>query len=217
MPTDSSQVATGRVASIDQPDIAAALVGLQRIGHVSDVLGCSITLADLGVKRGHLREARRTLERALAQAGSGVRGTADMYVGLSQLAWERNDLDSAREHLRRSDELGPRAGLPQNAYRWRVAMARVREAEGDLAGARELLDEAIQVYVGDFSPDVRPVPAMRARVLAAQGDLAAAHDWIRQQGLSVEDEPSYLYPRCAASRSPRPRTRVRRAPRRPHE
>ena len=44
-------------------------------------------------------------------------------------------------------------------------MARIREAEGDLGEAVDLLDEAERMYVGDFSPNVRPVPAMRARVL----------------------------------------------------
>ena len=48
-------------------------------------------------------------------------------------------------------------------------MARVREAEGDLDAALELLDEAERVYTRDFSPNVRPVPAMRARVLDRAG------------------------------------------------
>ena len=48
-------------------------------------------------------------------------------------------------------------------------MARVLEAKGDLAGALALLDEADRVYVGDFSPNVRPVPALRARVWLRQG------------------------------------------------
>ena len=30
------------------------------------------------------------------------------------------------------------------------------------------------MYVGDYSPNVRPVPARRARVLAAHGDVAGA-------------------------------------------
>jgi LuxR family maltose regulon positive regulatory protein len=174
---------------------AAAALGLQRLGHISDVLGCSITLADIENTQGRLRQAQSTFERALELArpeGPGLRGTADMYVGLSQLAWERNDLDTASGYLRRSEELGARAGLPQNPYRWRVAMARVREADGDLAGARDLLDAATRVYVGDFSPNVRPVPALRARILAAQGDLSAANDWVRQRRLSVDDELSYL-------------------------
>ena len=53
--------------------------------------------------------------------------------------------------------------MPQNRYRSLVAMARIREAEGDVAAAVDLLDEAERVYVGDFFPDVRPVAAVRAR------------------------------------------------------
>ena len=48
------------------------------------------------------------------------------------------------------------------------------------------------MYVGDFSPNVRPVAASRARVLLAEGRLADALDWAREQGLSDEDELSYL-------------------------
>ncbi len=172
---------------------SAAVLGLERIGHISDVLGCSITLADLEITRGRLRQAQTTLERALELAGHespGLRGTSDMYVGLSQLAWERNDLDAAGDYLRRSEDLGARAELPQNPYRWRVAMARIRAAEGDLDGALELLDAAIRVYVGDFSPNVRPIAALRTRLLIARGDLSAAQDWA--QDLSADDELSYL-------------------------
>jgi LuxR family maltose regulon positive regulatory protein len=48
------------------------------------------------------------------------------------------------------------------------------------------------VYDGDFSPNVRPVPALRARLLTAQGDLGGALGWARQQGISAEDDLSYL-------------------------
>jgi len=46
--------------------------------------------------------------------------------------------------------------------------------------------------VGDFSPNVRPVPAMRARVLAASGRLTDALAWAREQGISADDELSYM-------------------------
>ena len=46
--------------------------------------------------------------------------------------------------------------------------------------------------MGDFSPNVRPVPALRARVLAAQGTMAEALGWAREQGLSADDDLSYL-------------------------
>ena len=170
--------------------------GLQRAGHLSDVLGCSITLADIRTTQGRLGDAQRTFERALQLAaqepGTVLRGTADMYVGLSQIACERGDLHTATQHLLRSQELGEHTGLPQNPYRWRVAMARVREAEGDLGGALTLLDDAQRVYLGDFLPNVRPVPALRARVLAAQGRWGEALGWAREQGLSADDNLTYV-------------------------
>ncbi len=71
-------------------------------------------------------------------------------------------------------------------------MARIREAEGDLDGALDLLDEAERLYVGDFFPNVRPVPAVKARVWIAQGRLGEALGWAREQGLSADDDLSYL-------------------------
>jgi LuxR family maltose regulon positive regulatory protein len=170
--------------------------GMRRVGYIADVLGCSITLADIRITQGRLREALATYEQALRLAatedGTVLRGTADMYVGLSQIARERNDLPAATRHLRHAEELGEHTWLPQNPYRWRVAMAQVREAEGDLDGALDLLDAAQRVYMGDFSPNVRPIPALRARVLAAQGRVGEALAWARDQGLSAADELSYL-------------------------
>jgi LuxR family transcriptional regulator, maltose regulon positive regulatory protein len=175
---------------------SACVEGLRRAGFVADILGCSIALADIRSTQGRLGEALRTYEQALQlgpeQGGSVLRGTADMYVGMSEIARERDDLQAATQLLLRSQELGEQTGLPQNLYRWRVAMARVREAEGDLPGALDLLNEAERLYVSDFFPNVRPVPASRARVLIAQGRLGEALGWARELGLSVDDDLSYL-------------------------
>jgi LuxR family maltose regulon positive regulatory protein len=176
---------------------SAAVDGLRRAGHVSDVLGCSVTLGDLRITQGRLGDALRTYQDALRLAaaeegGSALRGTADMLVGLSQIAFERDDLQAAAGHLRRVDELGEHAGLPQHPYRWRVARARMCAAEGDLTGAVALLEEAQRVYVGDFSPNVRPVPAQRARLLLAQGRLAEALDWAREHDLTADDDLAYV-------------------------
>ena len=122
-----------------------AMASLERAGYHSDVLGGSIALADMRLAQGRLREAMSIFERGLQRAEQSqpvLRGAADMHVGLSQVLRERDELDAARQHLQASSELGEHVGLPQNRYRWRVAMARIREAEGDLSGALELLDEA---------------------------------------------------------------------------
>jgi LuxR family maltose regulon positive regulatory protein len=132
------------------------------------------------------------LQLAAEQGEKALRGTADMYVGMSELSREYNDLNAATQHLLRSRELGELAGLPQNRYRWCVAMARVREAHRDLDGAHELLQEAERVYMSDFFPNVRPIAALKARVWIAQGRLGEAFGWAREQGLAVENDLSYL-------------------------
>jgi LuxR family transcriptional regulator, maltose regulon positive regulatory protein len=175
---------------------AECMAGLRRAGHIADTFGCAIALADIRRTQGRLGEAMRTYEQALQRAsqpgGPVLRGTADMYVGMSEVQCERDDLPAATQQLLRSQELGEHNGLPQNRYRWRVAMARIRQADGDLGGALDLLDEAERLYVGDFFPNVRPVPALRARVRVAQGELGEALGWARERGLSVDDDLSYL-------------------------
>jgi LuxR family maltose regulon positive regulatory protein len=176
---------------------SVAVEGLERAGNISDVLGCSIALGDLRSTQGRLGDALRTYEDALRLAAAHevdgpLRGTADMVVGLSQIAFERDDLAAASAHLQRVDALGERLGLPQFPYRWRVARARLREAEGDLAGAVALLEEAERLYVGDYSPNVRPVAAQRARVLVAQGRVNEALDWALEQHLAPEDDLAYV-------------------------
>ncbi len=175
---------------------SACVAGLRQAGFVADILGCSIALADIRITQGRLGEALRTFEQALLlgpeQGGSVLRGTADMFVGMSEIARERDDLRAATQLLLRSQELGEHTGLPQNRYRWRVAMARVREAEGDLEDALDLLNEAERLYVSDFFPNVRPVPALKARVWIAQGRFDEALGWAREQVLSADDDLSYL-------------------------
>jgi LuxR family maltose regulon positive regulatory protein len=165
-------------------------------GYISPAIGGAITLADIQIAQGCLHEAMSTYERGLqwaTESGAPVqRGAADMYVGMSSLHREHNDLEAATQHLLTSQALGELAGLPQNPYRWCAAMARIREAQGDLDGALDLLDQAGRLYDGNFSPNVRPIATRKARVWLAQGRLGEALGWVREQGLSVENELGYL-------------------------
>ena len=71
--------------------------GLQRAGHIADVLGCSITLADIRITQGRLGDALRTYERALAARRPADPGPCcaerrTCTSGMSQIACERGDL-----------------------------------------------------------------------------------------------------------------------------
>ena len=169
---------------------------LQKVGFISDVVGGSVTLADIRITQGRLREAMSIYERGLQlatkQGASVLRGAADMHVGMSALYFERNELNTAEQHLLKSKELGELNELLKNPYRWRVTKAQIREAQGDLESALELLDEAESLYMGDFSPNVRPIQALKARVWVKQGELEKALDWARERKLSIEEELSYM-------------------------
>lgn len=115
-----------------------------------------------------------------------------MHVGLADRHLEINDLPAAITELERARDFGEHAGLPQEAYRWRVVMAGIREAEGDLAAAIDLLDEAERLYVADFLPAVRPVPAVRARTFARHGHLTQALEWPDTVDLTLDDSLNYL-------------------------
>jgi LuxR family transcriptional regulator, maltose regulon positive regulatory protein len=146
--------------------------------------------------QGRLHEAMRTYERGLQLASEPsapvLRGAADMHVGMSELEREHNDLSAAMQHLLKSQELGEFIGLPQHPHRWRVAMAQIRQAQGDFDGALELLLEAERLYVGDFFPNVRPIAALKSRVWIAQGNLGEALNWVREQSVSAQDNLEYL-------------------------
>jgi len=176
---------------------ADGMADLRLAGYISSAIGGAIVLADIQIAQGRRHEAMTTYERALQWAtepGAPVlRGAADMYVGMSALHREHNDLKTATQHLLTSQALGELAGLQQNPYRWCAAMARIREAQGDLDGALDLLDQAERLYDGAFSPNVRPVATRKTRVWVAQGRLGEALGWAREQGLSVENELSYLH------------------------
>jgi LuxR family maltose regulon positive regulatory protein len=169
---------------------------LRLAGFLADVVGCTVTLAELRLGQGRLGDAIALYDEGLrlATAGAGpvLRGAADMHVGLSDLHRRRGDLAAAAHHLARAAELGDIAGMPQNPFRRRAAEAALLHARGDTSRAIELLDEAERVYTTDFGPPIRPVPAMRARLWLRQGRLADAAAWARDARVCVDDDLSYV-------------------------
>jgi LuxR family maltose regulon positive regulatory protein len=113
-----------------------------------------------------------------------------VYVGLAEVAYERNELDSALRYVTEGIALSrqflpgtpPVAGL--------VTLAWIRQATGDPAGALEAIGEAGHAW-STTADLLYPYPAQRARLLLAQGDVAAAARWTHESGLRADDEPRY--------------------------
>jgi LuxR family maltose regulon positive regulatory protein len=150
---------------------------------------------------GEVQRARGNLDAALAiclpplDAVGESRQTAltgPAHVGLAQVLYERNELDAALDHATRGVALGRPLAFTQSLATGLAVVARIRHARGDAAGALAAMDEAGQAGP---SPQVvalfNPVPAQRARLLLAQGDVHAAAQWTAAAGLSQDDEPDY--------------------------
>lgn len=174
----------------------AAVRSLHAAGNLTDELATTVVLATMWLVRGQPHRARRLYEQALATAethpGPALATTGDLHVGLADVLREQGDLDAAASHLQTAGDLGERASLPENRYRWYTAMAALLVASGDLDGAAGMLEQAQPLYRPGYFPDVRPIPAIQARVRIAQGRLDDAAAWARAHHISPHDSASYL-------------------------
>ncbi len=173
-----------------------AVRSLHAAGNLVDELDATVVLADMWVASGRPSRARRLYEQALktATAGNGPypRATADLHVGLAELDRELGDVASAEAHLETARVLRERTSITENRHRWYVVMAQVRALIGELDAAPDLLDQAENLFRPGFYPDIRPIPAMKARVHIAQGDLDAAEEWARGHEVTSSEETTYL-------------------------
>jgi len=183
-------------------DLEAAkryLLGFQTmmwaVNDIANAIGITFVLADIQLVQGRLREVVSAYQQSLQLAQKrGLQfflGVSDLYRGLSEALCEQGDLDAAAEHLQTAQHLGERGALTGWPQRLSVAQARLKDAQGDVAGALALLDEAERQYVRSPLPD-RPIAALKARVLIRQGRLTEARSWARAQHLAPDDELSYL-------------------------
>ncbi|HEX4898388.1 MAG TPA: LuxR C-terminal-related transcriptional regulator, partial [Candidatus Limnocylindrales bacterium] len=174
---------------------ARGLASLERGGLLTDVVGARMIGADIRMAAGRLTDAMRIYEDGLARATRTqppLRGVTDMHTGLADVAYQRGRLDEAQAHLDAGRHLGDELGFPREPYRWRLVRARILQARGDLEAALALLEEAERLYLSEFSPDIHPVPAIRARVLIAHGRLAEARAWAVRARVTPADALSYV-------------------------
>ena len=156
----------------------------------------TFVLADIKMTLGQLHTVKSTYEQMLQLAIEYDEpmplGTEDVYIGISKLHRERGDLEAATQALLTGKKLGEQIELPDWQHRWCIAQARLKETLGDLDDALDLLNDAERCYVRTPVPDVRPIAALKTQIWISQGRMAEALGWVREQGISVDDDLSFL-------------------------
>jgi ATP/maltotriose-dependent transcriptional regulator MalT len=135
---------------------------------------------------------RKTLDIAAVSGAAPAPPAGPAYVGLGEVAYQRNELDSALRQVTEGIALCRQFRYPAPLATGLVTLAWIRQAQGNPARALEAMDEAERGSLGPAVTSLlNPVPVQRARLLLAQGDVAAAARWAEQRGLDPADEPGY--------------------------
>ena len=150
-------------------------------------------LALLRLAQGRLDAAALTCEQALdalVTSGRPPPAAGPSYAILAEIAYQRDELGLALRHATEGIALCRQFVYTPPLAGGLGALAMIRQATGDPAGALEAITEAGQASPGPAGLP-NPVPARRARLLLAQGDLPAAARFPQETGLGPDDEPDY--------------------------
>jgi LuxR family maltose regulon positive regulatory protein len=173
---------------------ADGIAGRRAVGLPTWGAWASYELGQVQYARGRLDAAVRTSEQALeaaARTGQPPSPTAGpAYVSLAELAYQRNELDRALDNAERGIALCRSFVYTMPLAAGLATLAWIRQAGGDPAGALDAMDEAVRASPGPPPGLLNPIPARRAQLLLAQGNLAAAARWTQENNLP--GEPDYV-------------------------
>jgi len=164
----------------------AARLG-HRTGNLMVAGGVLCNLAELSRKQGQLHKAQQLYQQALERAtdASGRRWpiAGRALLGLGELAREWNDFEAAARFLTDGIELVAQWGQV-GALGGYLSLARLRQAQGDFAGAGEALEKARQLALRTQTTDLDDliVEMYAAWLSMAQGNLNAARKWAQWRG-----------------------------------
>jgi LuxR family maltose regulon positive regulatory protein len=187
----SAQMSVGEIHAAEQSLREMARLG-QESGQLFTLVGAWSTLAWLQHLQLEPDQARTLCHQALEQA-VGPRGETLPLAGptlvlLGQIAYERNELAAAREHLTQglalAQQAGPSSGVMQAAFTlaWIQALSGGREAAlATASGTRQAAAQLNLPQVDAF------VAACEADLFLRLGDVSAAERWAETAGLSPGD------------------------------
>jgi LuxR family transcriptional regulator, maltose regulon positive regulatory protein len=159
------------------------------------ILRASYDLGQVQRAQGRLGAALRTYRQGLgvaSEAGHQLPPSGMAHVGLAEVLYERDELALAHQHATEGIALCRQLAFTQPLATGLAMLARIRQAQGDAAGAMDAIGQAERVELSpQVTPLLNPVPAWRAQLMLAHGEVAAVAQWASGRELTADDEPNY--------------------------
>jgi LuxR family maltose regulon positive regulatory protein len=218
-------IATWMLAFFDMVDgdIVGSTQALDRIATASQEAGnvmiavmTTCSLAELHLIRGQLDKARDIYQQALELATDEqeqrlpIAGMA--LMGLGEIWRERNDLEAAERHLSEGIEQIKRWG-EIGAMDGYISLAYVRQARGDVDGARDAIQKAQRVAAKFDATEMDDdlVAAHQAYLGIMQGDVEQPLHWLEGREWTADAALAELEERYSSGVRPDPSRRRRTA------
>jgi ATP/maltotriose-dependent transcriptional regulator MalT len=145
--------------------------------------------------RGHLGAALRTYRQALdiaSDTGRPLPFAGMAQVGMAEILHERGEAEEALARAADGVRLCRQLAYTLPLVAGLAVLAWIRQAQGDAAGALDAIGEAERAAPDSPVVDLlNPVPAVRARLALAHGEVTEASRWAQASGLGPDDQPGY--------------------------
>jgi LuxR family maltose regulon positive regulatory protein len=155
----------------------------------------TIGLGNIQEADNQLSLAAETYQRVLKLAGDQpLQMICEAHLGLARVLYEWNDLDAAQQHGRQSLQLARQYDRVIDRFvLCEVFLARLKLAQGDVAGAAALLAEASKsAHQQNFVYRIPEVAAAQVLTLLRQGHLAAAAHLAQTYDLPISQARVHL-------------------------
>ncbi len=165
-------------------------------GDYANALSALSSRGEVLEAEGQLRQAVQQFEQVLRLARAwGIPNapvTGYALAGLGRVRCEWNELDAALHDVQTGLERGHLAGIMDVLLRGYHALARIRQAQGDMDDALAALDDAVAIAEKIGVAQVKDwISALRAQAWLARGETEAALDWASH---SVGQMPEAVFP-----------------------
>jgi LuxR family maltose regulon positive regulatory protein len=159
------------------------------------IAGCA--LADMQALQGQLSKAWETYQRvqywAKRPEGELLPLTGLVDMGLGEILLEHDLLEEARDYLERGVRI-TRSMWYIGSLHGVIALARLRQAMGDIPGTQEVIEEAVRMALSTDAGEWDDVVAagVAVRLALQRDDLTAAEQWWKKGGFPDLNTPIAL-------------------------